>query len=381
MNHPYLTADHEAFRVVFRRYLEREARPRFSEWEHQQQVPREFWRDMGAHGFLGPSVPAEYGGAGADFGYSVVITEELERIGSGLAGIGLHNDIVVPYLVEYGNAEQKARWLPGCVSGEMITAIAMTEPDAGSDLSSIRTTAVRDGDSWRINGQKTFITNGGQADLIIVAVKTDPTAVPPHRGMSLAVVERDAPGFRRGRVLAKLGQHSQDTAELFFDDCRVPATNLLGDEGRGFTYLTAKLRQERLVVAIAAQSAMERALEITRTYVKERVQFGRALSEFQAVRFTMAELASKVQVSRAFVDTVIAHHMAGETTVSEASMAKLWATDTAQSVIQACLQLHGGNGFMADYEISRRYRDVAVMPIYAGTNEIMKTIIAKELLD
>ncbi len=381
MAHPYLRAEHHQFRQVLRRYLQSEAVPNFSTWEKAQRVPREFWQHMGRQGYLCPRVSPEYGGSGADFGYAVVITEELERVGSGLAGIGLHNDIVVPYLVDYGTPKQKARWLPGCVAGRIITAIAMTEPEPGSDLASIRTTAVRDGERYVISGHKTFITNGGQADLILVAVKTDPASVPPHDGMSLIAVEANSPGFRRGRVLSKLGQHSQDTAELFFDECRVPAANLIGAEGDGFRYLTAKLCQERLMVAIAAQAGMERALEITRDYITRRVQFGQSLSRFQSVRFTVADLATKVHVTRAFVDSLVARHIEGHLTVAEASMAKLWATDTAKTVVGECLQLHGGNGYMDEYEISRRYRDMAVMPIYAGTNEIMKTIIAKEFLD
>jgi acyl-CoA dehydrogenase len=381
MPHPYLTPEHEEFRQVFRRFLDTEARPYFSEWEHRRQVPREFWRKMGSHGFLCPMVEETYGGSGADFGYAVVITEELERIGSGLGGIGLHNDIVVPYIVQYARPEMKEHWLPRCASGDIITAIAMTEPEAGSDLASIRTVAEHDGDDYVVTGQKTFITNGGQADLVVVAVKTDPAAKPPHRGISLLCIEADTPGFRRGRVFHKIGQHSQDTAELFFDHCRVPRDHLLGEEGEGFRYLTENLRQERLMVAIAAQAGMERALELTREYVTRRIQFGQPLSRLQTIRFTMAELYTRVQVSRAFVDSVIVRHMEGSATVSDASMAKWWATDTARAVIGACLQLHGGNGYMEDYEIARRYRDIAVMPIYAGTNEIMKTIIAKEVLD
>lgn len=380
MRHAYLTAEHDEFRQVFRRFLDGEARPYFAEWERRQQVPRDFWIKMGDQGFLCPMVEERYGGSGADFGYAVVVTEELERVGSGLGGIGLHNDIVLPYIVQYARPDMKERWLPRCASGEWITAIAMTEPEAGSDLASIRTVAERDGDYYVVTGQKTFITNGGQADLVAVAVKTDPNAIPPHRGISLVAVEADTPGFRRGRVFHKIGQHSQDTAELFFDHCRVPRDHLLGGEGEGFRYLSANLRQERLMVAIAAQAGMERALDITRDYVMRRTQFGQPLSRLQTVRFTMAELYTRVKVSRAFVDSVIVRHITGRATTSDASMAKWWATDTAKAVIGGCLQLHGGNGYMEDYEIARRYRDIAVMPIYAGTNEIMKTIVAKDVL-
>ncbi|WDL95783.1 acyl-CoA dehydrogenase family protein [Alicyclobacillus sp. ALC3] len=379
MQHPYLTDEHRMFRNALRKFLEREAVPNFGQWEANHAVPRAFWSKMGEQGYLGPAVPEEYGGAGADFGYSVVIGEELERVGSGLTGIGLHNDIVLPYLLSYGTEEQKQKWLPKCVTGETITAIAMTEPGAGSDLAGIRTTAVRDGDSYVLNGQKTFITNGIQSDLVLVACKTDPQANPPHKGMSLIWVERGTPGFERGRRLEKVGQHSQDTAELFFDNCRVPAANLLGEEGRGFQYLAEKLQQERLVVAIAAQVAAEESLQETIAYVKERKAFGQPISKFQNTRFTIAELATKVELGRVFLDQLIVRHMAGEDVVTQVSMAKFWHTDMAKEVIGECLQLHGGYGYMEEYTIARRYRDIPVMAIYAGTNEIMKTIIAKNL--
>lgn len=379
MQHPYLTDEHRMFRNALRKFLEREAVPNFNQWEADHAVPRSFWRKMGEQGYLGPTVPEEYGGAGADFAYSVVIGEELERVGSGLTGIGLHNDIVLPYLLSYGTEEQKQKWLPKCVTGEIITAIAMTEPGAGSDLAGIRTTAVRDGDSYVLNGQKTFITNGIQSDLVLVVCKTDPQANPPHKGMSLIWVERGTPGFERGRRLEKVGQHSQDTAELFFDNCRVPASNLLGEQGRGFQYLTEKLQQERLVVAIAAQVAAEESLQETIVYVKERKAFGQPISKFQNTRFTIAELATKVELGRAFLDQLIVRHMAGENVVTQVSMAKFWHTDMAKEVIGECLQLHGGYGYMEEYTIARRYRDIPVMAIYAGTNEIMKTIIAKNL--
>ncbi|GMA49537.1 acyl-CoA dehydrogenase [Alicyclobacillus contaminans] len=379
MSDGYLTAEHEQFRWALRRFLDREARPHFAAWERQRMIPRAFWRKLGDHGYLCPMVPESYGGVGADFGYSVVLCEELERIGSGMVGVSLHSDIVVPYLVSYGTEEQKRRWLPRCVSGELITAIAMTEPGAGSDLAAIRTTAIRDGDTYVLNGQKTFITNGIQSDLVVVVCKTQPEAIPPHRGISLLVVEEGTSGFSRGRQLEKIGQHSQDTAELFFSDCRVPAENLLGQEGEGFTYLTEKLQQERLLVAIGAQVAMEESLRVTTEYVKHRKAFGQTLSKFQNTRFKLAEMSTLCEVSRVFLDHLIALHMAGEDIVRQVSMAKWWTTDTAKQVIAECLQLHGGYGYMEEYEIARRYRDIAVMSIYAGTNEIMKTIIAKQM--
>ncbi|WP_157061853.1 acyl-CoA dehydrogenase family protein [Alicyclobacillus ferrooxydans] len=379
MQHLYLTDEHNQFRQAFRRFLEREAVPYFAEWEKQHRIPRELWRKMGEQGYLAPSVPEAYGGAEGDFGYSVVMNEELERVGSGMVGIGLHNDIVIPYLMDYGTAEQKDRWLPGCVTGDIITAIAMTEPGAGSDLAGVRTTAIRDGDHYVLNGQKTFITNGMQSDLVVVVCKTDLHANPPHKGMSLIAVETGTPGFTRGRQLEKIGQHSQDTAELFFEDCRVPVGNLVGEEGKAFTYLMEKLQQERLIVAISAQIAMEESLCITIDYVKQRTAFGQPISKFQNTRFKIAEAATKVEVSRAFLDQLIARHMAGESIVTEVSMAKYWSTDVAKDVIGECMQLHGGYGYMEEYEIARRFRDIPVMAIYAGTNEIMKTIIAKNL--
>jgi acyl-CoA dehydrogenase len=377
VSRPYWTTEHERFRDVLRAFLDREARPFYDTWEAEREVPRAFWRRLGEQGYLCPEVPPEYGGAGADFGYSVAIIEELERIGSGLSGISLHNDIVVPYLLAYGTEAQKRRWLPGCVTGETITAIAMTEPGAGSDLAGIRTVARRVGDYYLVNGQKTFITNGILSDLVIVVVRTNPDANPPHRGISLLVVERDTPGFSRGRKLRKVGQHSQDTAELFFSDARVPVENLLGEEGQGFRYLMERLVQERLVVAIGAQTAAEVMLADTLDYVKTRRAFGRTLGSFQHIAFTLAEIATEVRIGRTFVDDLIGRYMAGADLVSEVSMAKWWITDMAKRVASRCLQLFGGYGYMEEYPIARRYRDVAVTSIYAGTNEIMKMIIAR----
>ncbi len=379
MQHPYLTEEHEMFRRVLHRFLEKEAVPYFEEWEHNRLIPRGFWRKLGELGYLCLAVPEEYGGAAVDFSYSVVVNEELERVGSSLVGVGLHSDIVVPYLLTYGTEEQKQQWLPGCVTGDIITAIAMTEPAAGSDLAGIRTTALRDGDEYVINGSKTFITNGIQADLILVACKTDPHSSPPHKGISLVWVERDTPGFNRGRHLNKVGQHGQDTAELFFDSCRVPTSNLLGQEGQGFRYLAEKLQQERLVVAVVAQVMAEEALHETMKYVKERAAFGQPLAKFQNTRFRLAEMATEVDVGRTYIERLVARHIAAEDVVTEVSMAKWWVTDMAKRVVDGCLQLYGGYGYMEEYPIARRYRDIPVMRIYAGTNEIMKTIIAKNI--
>ncbi|MBH8596966.1 MULTISPECIES: acyl-CoA dehydrogenase family protein [unclassified Thermoactinomyces] len=379
MNHPYLTEDHQLFRQSLRKFLQKEAAPFYDQWEKNREIPRSFWRKMGNQGYLCPGLEEQYGGSGVDWGYSVVINEELERIGSGLVGIGLHNDIVVPYIVAYGTEEQKRRWLPGCANGDIITAIAMTEPGAGSDLANIQTSAIRDGDEFVINGQKTFITNGISADLVLVAVKTDPDARPKHTGISLILVERGTPGFFRGRKLNKMGLHCQDTAELIFDQCRVPAANLLGEEGKGFAYMMEKLQQERLVVAICAQVAAEEMLRMTIDYVKTRKAFGQPVSQFQNTQFKIAEMATEIEVGRAFLDQLIAAHMAGEDLVTRVSMAKWWQTEMAKRVAAECLQFHGGYGYMEEYPIARRYRDIPVSAIYAGTNEIMKTIIAKRL--
>lgn len=379
MAHPYLTEDHDIFRKSLRKFLEKEAYPFYEKWEKDRMIPRSFWRKMGEQGYLCPDIDEEYGGSGVDWGFSVVINEELERVGSSLIGIGLHNDIVVPYINSYGTEEQKQKWLPKCASGELITAIAMTEPGTGSDLSNIQTTAKLEGDYYLLNGQKTFITNGIAADLVVVACKTDLHAVPRHKGISLLVVERDTPGFSRGRKLHKVGLHAQDTAELIFEDCKVPKGNLLGVEGKGFRYLMEKLQQERLIVAIAAQIASEEMLRITMDYVKSRDVFGKPVSSFQNTQFKMVEMATDIEMGRTFLDQLIADHLQGENIVTKVSMAKWKLTDTARRIATECMQLHGGYGYMEEYEIARRYRDIPVASIYAGTNEIMKTIIAKNL--
>jgi len=379
LKHPYLTDDHAIFRQSLRKFLEKEAVPFYDQWEENRIIPRSFWKKLGEQGFLAPDLPEEYGGSDVDWGFSVVVNEELERVGSSLIGVGLHNDIVVPYISSYGTEAQKSRWLPKCTTGECITAIAMTEPGAGSDLASIKTTAVSDGNHYIVNGQKTFITNGIHADLVIVACKTDPNAVPKHKGVSLLAIERDTPGFSRGRKLNKVGLHSQDTAELIFEDCRVPKENLIGVEGKGFTYLMEKLQQERLVVAICAQAASEDMLQETIEYVKSREAFGKSISKFQNTQFKIAEMATEIKMGRAFLDQLIAKHIAGEQVVTEVSMAKWKLTEMARNISTTCMQLHGGYGYMEEYKIARRYRDIPVASIYAGTNEIMKTIIAKNL--
>ncbi|USK87025.1 acyl-CoA dehydrogenase family protein [Peribacillus asahii] len=378
-NRPYFTEEHIMFQDSLRRFLEKEAVPFFEQWEKERIVPRTLWRKLGENGFLCPEVSEDYGGVGGDFGLSIILSEELGRVGAGLSGMGTHSNIVVPYLHSFGTDEQKQKYLPGCVSGDIITAIAMTEPGAGSDLANIRTTAIKDGDDYIINGQKTFITNGILSDLIIVACKTDPQASPPHKGVSLFLVERDTPGFSRGRKLDKVGMHSQDTAELIFEDVKVPAANLLGEEGRGFKYLMAKLQQERILAAIGGQVAAEDMLELTLQYVKEREAFGKPISKFQNTQFTLAEIATEVQVGRTFIDQLVVRHQNGDDIVTEVSMAKWWITDMARRISSQCMQLHGGYGYMEEYKVARRYRDIAVFPIFAGTNEIMKVIIAKKM--
>ncbi|WP_110926477.1 acyl-CoA dehydrogenase family protein [Bacillus massiliglaciei] len=378
--HPsYLTEEHQIFRMALRKFLEKEAEPHYEQWETDRIIPRAFWKKLGEQGFLCPGLKEMYGGSEADWGFSVVINEELEKVGSGMVGIGLHSDIVVPYIASYGTEEQKKKWLPKCASGEMITAIAMTEPGAGSDLANIKTTAVLKDGHYLVNGEKTFITNGIHGDLIIIACKTDPNAVPKHKGISLLAIERDTPGFSRGRKLNKVGLHCQDTAELIFDDCKVPKENLIGEEGKGFAYLMEKLQQERLVVAISAQTASEDMLSETLEYVKSREAFGRPVSQFQNTQFKLAEMATEVKMGRVFLDQLIARHMAGQDIVTEVSMAKWRLTDTARKISMECMQLHGGYGYMEEYKIARRYRDIPVASIYAGTNEIMKKIIAKNL--
>ena len=376
---PFITKEHVMFRDALRKFLEKEVIPFFDEWEKEGIVPRSIWTKMGEKGFLCPWVDEAYGGMGVDFGFAVILGEELWKIGAGLCGFGTHSNIIVPYIASFGTEEQKRKYLPGCVSGEIVTAIAMTEPGAGSDLAGISTTAIKDGDHYIVNGQKTFITNGIHSDLIIVACKTDPKAKPPHRGISLLLVERDTPGFSRGRKLEKVGMHSQDTAELIFEDARVPVSNLLGEEGKGFAYLMTKLQQERLLCAINAQSAAEDMLQTTIQYVKERKAFGKPISKFQNTQFKIAEMATEVQIGRTFLDDLIVKHIHNEEIVTQVSMAKWWITDMAKRVASECMQLHGGYGYMEEYKIARRYRDIPITSIFAGSNEIMKVIISKNL--
>ena len=373
------TDEHQLFRKTIRTFLKNEIEPDYEEWEENRLIPKAVWRKFGEMGFLCPQVAEKYGGLGLDFSYSVIILEELERVGTSLIGFGLHSDVVVPYIESYGTTSQKERWLPQCVTGEQVTAIAMTEPGTGSDLANIKTTAVRDGDHYIVNGQKTFITNALHADLVLVVVKTDPDAEPGHKGMSLLMIEEGMPGFSRGPALKKVGMHAQDTGELYFEDCRVPATNLIGQEGDGFRFLMEKLQQERLVVAIGAQTASEDMVDMTLDYVKTRTAFGKPIGSFQNTQFKLAEMATQVALGRAFLESVMEDHLAGKDIVTKVSMAKYWLTDTSKQIASECMQLHGGYGYMDEYKIARRYRDTPVAAIYAGTNEVMKVIISKNL--
>jgi alkylation response protein AidB-like acyl-CoA dehydrogenase len=369
--------EHRIFRDSFSEFVKREIVPFHDQWEEQGMVPRALWREAGKNGFLSMSVPEEYGGAGVDdFRYNTIVNEELARAGASGPGFALQTDIVTPYLLRYANEEQKRRWLPGLVSGETITAIAMTEPNTGSDLAAIQTTAVRRGDCFVIDGAKTFITNGILNDLVIVVARTSREAK-PHDALSLLVVERGMPGYERGRKLQKIGMHAQDTAELFFNGVEVSCANLLGEEGKGFRYLVQQLPQERLSVAVSALAGAEAALAWTLQYCKERKAFGKPIGTFQNSRFKLAEMKTRIEVTRVFLDRCVMEHNQGALTTEEASMAKWWTTDLQKSVVDECVQLHGGYGYMREYPIAKAYCDVRAAPIYAGTNEIMKEIIGR----
>jgi alkylation response protein AidB-like acyl-CoA dehydrogenase len=370
--------EHRIYRESVRRYLENEVAPHYEAWERAGEAPRSFWHDAGAAGLLCPDVPEEYGGPGGDYLFNAVVLEEITRIGAtGLLGVSVHSDIVVPYFLAYGSEEQKAHWLPKMVSGEAVAAIGMTEPGGGTDVQAIRTTARRDGNEYVIDGQKTFISNGHTADFVLLAAKTDPTQ--KAKGISLLIVEAEREGFTHGRQLEKVGQHAADTAELFFESVRVPTANCIGEEGKGFAYMMEKLPQERLAIAVIAAAQAEAALQWTIDYVKDRKAFGRAVFEFQNTRFKLAEMAADVTLGRVFLDTCLAAHVNGDLDVPTAAMAKFWATDMACRVIDECVQLHGGYGYMREYPIARAWTDSRVQRIYGGTNEIMKELVARAL--
>ncbi|WP_242901043.1 acyl-CoA dehydrogenase family protein [Actinomadura terrae] len=372
------TEEHEAFRAMVRAFLAKEVTPHHAQWEKDGVVSRDVWLAAGRQGLLGIEMPEEHGGGGnTDYRFYVVLNEELAKAGAHGPGFSVHNDVNGGYLRRLCTPEQQARWLPGYCSGEIITGIAMTEPAAGSDLQGIRTTATRDGDDYVLNGSKTFISNGVLADLIIVAAKTDPSA--GAKGVSLLVVERGMDGFQRGRNLEKIGLHAQDTAELFFDNVRVPGSNLLGEEGKGFVYLMQNLVRERLAIGVSAQAAAEEIFEQTLDYCKTREAFGRPIGRFQHNRFTLAEMKTELAVTRAFTDQCIAKEGRGELEADEAAMLKYWNTELCKTVVDRCLQLHGGYGYMTEYPVARAYQDVRIQTIYGGTTEIMKEIIGRGL--
>ncbi|BCK54573.1 acyl-CoA dehydrogenase family protein [Nocardia wallacei] len=370
--------EHDLFRESYRKFLDQHVAPNHAKWEEQGVVDREVWLEAGKQGFLGMAVPEEFGGGGVkDFRYNAIITEETTRGQYSGLGFTLHNDVIAPYLLELADDEQKQRWLPGFCSGEIITAIAMTEPGTGSDLQGIKTRAVRDGDDWILNGAKTFITNGINSDIVIVVAQTDPEK--GAMGFSLLVVERGMPGFERGRNLDKIGLKAQDTAELSFTDVRVPGKNLLGTEGQGFIHLMQNLPQERLSIAVMAAAAMEGVLDLTCQYVRDRKAFGKPIGAQQNTRFVLAELATKTTAVRVFVDRCIDLLNQEKLTVEEAAMAKWWSTEEQLDLISKCLQLHGGYGYMREYPVAKAYMDARVQTIYGGTTEIMKEIIGRSL--
>ncbi|MDP5182127.1 acyl-CoA dehydrogenase family protein [Blastococcus sp. BMG 814] len=371
-------AEHESFRAMLRDFLAKEVTPHHDEWERAGVVDRAVWLRAGEQGLLGMDVPEEYGGGGVkDFRYNAILSAEVSRAGASGLGFTLQNDVVAPYLIGLTTDEQKRRWLPGLVSGEIITAIAMTEPGAGSDLQGLRTTARRDGDEWVLNGSKTFITNGINADLVIVVARTDPEA--GARGFSLLVVERGMPGFERGRNLDKIGLKAQDTAELFFEDVRVPAANLLGTEGHGFFHLMENLPQERLSIAAGAVASARIVLDLTVRYCKERTAFGKPIGSFQNTRFELAEMHTEVSIAETYLEKAILEHNAGRFTVEDAAMAKWWTTELQKRVVDRCLQLHGGYGYMLEYPVAKAFLDSRIQTIYGGTTEIMKEIVGRSL--
>lgn len=380
MERTIFESEHHLFRESFRQFVDREIVPNNQTWEEKGIVDRYLFETAGSNGFLGIDIPQEYGGGGiADYRFNQIMQEEFDMAGVAAAasGLGLHNDICIPYFLEFCSVEQRERWLPGLTSGQFITAIAMSEPGTGSDLAAISTTATKDGDSFVLNGAKTFISNGIISDLVIVAAKTNPEA--GHRGVSLLVVERGMEGFERGRNLDKVGRHSQDTAELFFTDVRVPAENLLGEENKGFYYMMFNLPQERLNIAISAVAGTQYAFDLTLQYVKERQAFGQPIGSFQNTRFKMAEISTELELTWAFIDKCVLAHNLKNLTADEAAMAKWWATELQKRAIDQCLQFFGGYGYMDEYPISRLWRDGRVQSIYGGTTEIMKEIVGRGL--
>ncbi len=371
--------DHEAFRQSVRQFLLKEVAPNAKQWQEDGIVPKSIWPKAGEVGMLCPTAPVEYGGLGLDFGYNAIVDEESAYYGGAATGFSLQSDIVVNYITSYGSEEQKKHWLPKMISGEVITAIAMTEPGTGSDLQGMKTTARKDGNHYVINGSKTYITNGQNANLILVCVKTDTEIQPAYKGMSIVLVEADREGFKRGRNLDKIGMDEADTSELFFEDVRVPMTNCLGEEGKGFIYLMSELPQERLSIAVSAMASTQKAFDETVAFCRERIVFGKPLLDFQNTRFVLADIKSKLQIGWAHLDWALNRHYKKELTAEEGAAAKLWHTDLQWEVVDACLQLHGGAGYMNEYPIARMWRAARVTRIFGGTNEIMKELIGRGL--
>ncbi|MBM4385571.1 MAG: acyl-CoA dehydrogenase family protein [Deltaproteobacteria bacterium] len=377
MRREIFSEDHDLFRDQFRRFVKAEVEPFAPQWNRDGITPRAIWKRMGEEGYLGANQATEYGGAGGDFLYDAIVMEELAYFRCHALQASLHTDICLPYLASFGTEAQKRKWLVPAIAGECLVAIAMTEPGAGSDLAAVQTLALRQGDHYVLNGSKTFISNGQNCDLVIVVAKTDPTR--RHDGISLILVETDTPGFRRGRNLEKIGLEGQDTSEMAFEDCRVPAANLLGQEGGGFKMLMQKLQQERLCIAIGSMASVRRSLDDTIAYVKERRAFGKSIASFQNTQFKLAELETEYEIGQAFTDRLLAAHVRGDDIVKEVSMAKFWCSDLQKKAAAECLQLFGGYGFMRETPISQDYCDAAVQSIYAGSNEIMKVIIARRM--
>lgn len=371
--------DHEAFRATVRRFVTEELEPHAAQWDADGLVPKAVWPKAGELGLLCPTVPEAYGGLGLDFGYNAIVDEEIGYGTDVATGFSLQSDIVANYIIQYGSEEQKQTWLPKMVSGEVVTAIAMTEPGTGSDLQGLRTTARKDGNHYVINGSKTYITNGQNADLILVCCKTDSDVQPAWKGVSIVLVEASRDGFTRGRNLDKIGLDAADTSEMFFEDVRVPITNCLGEEGKGFIYLMSELPQERLSIAVSAQTAAQRAFDQTVEFVRDRKAFGKPVLDFQNSRFVLADLKAKLQVGWAHLDWCLARHLRHELTPVEASAAKLWHTELQGDVVDKCLQLHGGAGYMNEYPIAKQWRGARVTRIFGGTSEIMKELIGRSL--
>ncbi|MGG0410139.1 acyl-CoA dehydrogenase family protein [Peribacillus simplex] len=374
----FLTEEHLLFKQSIREFLAKKAVPFYEQWEKEGGIPCSFWKKFGDNGFLCPWLDLEFGGIGADFGYSVVLAEELEMVGSALGGISIHSDVVAPYIASFGTIDQKQRYLPKFITGEMIFAFALTEPGMSSELADIQTTAIKKDGYYIVNGAKTFVTNGFKADFMIVACKTDFNAVPSQDGISLLLIDKDTPGFSRGRKLGKAGQGS-DTADLFFDDALVPVGNLLGEEGKGLSYIMQKLQQERLMCAIRSLIAAKDMLHLTMNFIKGRKAFNKKISKFKNAQFTIAEILTDVHLGRTFVDGLIGKHMTGENIITEVSMAKYWITEMSKRISEKCMQLHDGYGYMGDDKVTRRHQDISLSTYFTGTDETVKILIAKNI--